>query len=82
MNFKKHCMGYVAAALFAFADVSLAAPGAHGPNGEHLDGPATQVQGSSAPRLLPPIKFVIFTRAGCRPVVSAARVGEQTGAAA
>ena len=51
MNFKKHCMGYVAAALFAFADVSLAAPGAHGPNGEHLDGPATQVQGSSAPRL-------------------------------
>src|SRR2546427_11870866 len=23
----------------------------HGPNGEHLDGPATQVQGSSAPRL-------------------------------
>ena len=29
----------------------LAAPGAHGPNGEHLDGPATMRAASSLPRL-------------------------------
>jgi hypothetical protein len=36
----------------ALAAVSaLAAPGAHGPNGEHLDGPAQQASASTAPRL-------------------------------
>ena len=30
---------------------ALAAPGAHGPNGEHLDGPVLQAGASAAPRL-------------------------------
>jgi hypothetical protein len=46
------------ASTFAFALVTFfcstpvaAAPGAHGPNGEHLDGPATAVVGSALPRM-------------------------------
>lgn len=40
-----------AAGLLAFAGHAFAAPGAHGPNGEHLDGPATQAATSGAPRM-------------------------------
>lgn len=39
----------LAGALFTAS--ALAAPGAHGPNGEHLDGPAQQGSASTAPRL-------------------------------
>lgn len=35
----------------AFALPTLASPGAHGPNGEHLDGPATAMSGGSVPRV-------------------------------
>jgi hypothetical protein len=31
--------------------LALASPGAHGPNGEHLDGPAAAVAGSGLPRI-------------------------------
>jgi hypothetical protein len=34
-----------------FSGLALASPGAHGPNGEHLDGPAAQSAGSGLPRL-------------------------------
>jgi len=47
-----HYFGRVAAtALLAVGCQALAAPGAHGPNGEHLDGPATQASASGAPRM-------------------------------
>lgn len=35
----------------AFALPALASPGAHGPNGEHLDGPGAAVSTSSVPRV-------------------------------
>ena len=39
-------------ALLVFGNTpALAAPGAHGPNGEHLDGPTTMRAASSLPRL-------------------------------
>jgi hypothetical protein len=42
----------LALALAAFACTAAAAPGAHGPNGEHLDGPATMsAAAGSEPRL-------------------------------
>jgi hypothetical protein len=40
-----------ASALLAFGCQAFAAPGAHGPNGEHLDGSATQPTSSGAPRM-------------------------------
>jgi hypothetical protein len=39
------------AALVALSLASAAAPGAHGPNGEHLDGPASTAAGSALPRV-------------------------------
>ncbi|WP_297379804.1 hypothetical protein ACQ859_03355 [Roseateles chitinivorans] len=40
------------AALVSFTLTAVAAPGAHGPNGEHLDAPASgPLAGSTAPRL-------------------------------
>jgi hypothetical protein len=38
------------AAMMAIAPVH-ASPGAHGPNGEHLDGPAAAANGGAAPRI-------------------------------
>lgn len=43
------CAATLAGALLAGG--ALAAPGAHGPNGEHLDGPVAQAGASAAPRL-------------------------------
>lgn len=37
--------------LLALALPALASPGAHGPNGEHLDGPAASSAASSVPRV-------------------------------
>ncbi|OWQ83858.1 hypothetical protein CDN99_25180 [Roseateles aquatilis] len=39
------------AAGLLLASPAWASPGAHGPNGEHLDGPAAAVAGSGAPRV-------------------------------
>ena len=46
-------MKSLAALLFAFglALPAAASPGAHGPNGEHLDGPAAALAGGAAPRI-------------------------------
>jgi len=41
----------VAALLLIMNPPAMAAPGAHGPNGEHLDSPATVRAGSGLPRL-------------------------------
>ncbi len=42
----------LAASILTFAcAATVAAPGAHGPNGEHLDAPVTAPAGSAAPRL-------------------------------
>lgn len=38
-------------ALALFLSTAVAAPGAHGPNGEHLDAPAGAASGSAAPRI-------------------------------
>jgi hypothetical protein len=37
--------------LLTLNPIAFAAPGAHGPNGEHLDGPATTSMASTLPRL-------------------------------
>ncbi|MBL8343855.1 MAG: hypothetical protein JNN03_00280 [Rubrivivax sp.] len=41
----------LSALLLATNTPAIAAPGAHGPGGEHLDGPATMRAGSSLPRI-------------------------------
>ena len=41
---------FLVCALF-LATGALASPGAHGPNGEHLDGPAASASSASTPRL-------------------------------
>lgn len=41
----------LALALLLAASPALAGPGAHGPNGEHLDAPTTQRNGPTLPRL-------------------------------
>ena len=42
----------LASFVLAFSGTATASPGAHGPNGEHLDGPATMaVEASAQPRL-------------------------------
>jgi hypothetical protein len=47
-----HLMAAALSALMMIATTStLAAPGAHGPNGEHLDGPATMRAASALPRV-------------------------------
>jgi hypothetical protein len=57
MNLKiKRCrsqqmLAAAAMALLLGTSAVVAAPGAHGPNGEHLDGPATMRAASSLPRL-------------------------------
>lgn len=38
-------------AMLLLPAAALAAPGAHGPNGEHLDGPAQNGAGTAAPRV-------------------------------
>ena len=48
----QHLMAAALGALLMMATTStLAGPGAHGPNGEHLDGPATVRAGSALPRV-------------------------------
>ena len=48
----KHvCAAALSALLLVTAAPALAAPGAHGPNGEHLDGPATTRARSALPRV-------------------------------
>ena len=48
----KHLLTVVLSALLLVANTpAIAAPGAHGPNGEHLDGPATMRAASSLPRI-------------------------------
>lgn len=53
--FRRQTRHLVAAAtlvlLLAVAAVALAGPGAHGPNGEHLDGPSTSPAIAARPRL-------------------------------
>lgn len=57
MNFKptrcklQRLLAAAAMALLLANPAALAAPGAHGPNGEHLDGPATMRAASSLPRV-------------------------------
>jgi hypothetical protein len=46
MNLLKALLFYIAAVSAAFA-----APGAHGPNGEHLDAPASQASSDARPRI-------------------------------
>lgn len=46
----QHLMVTAAAALLLSLNTALAAPGAHGPNGEHLDAPATAIVASTLPR--------------------------------
>ncbi len=41
----------LAGALCLFAGAAFASPGAHGPNGEHLDGPAAAAATSGLPRV-------------------------------
>lgn len=41
----------LAAGLLGIASHASASPGAHGPNGEHLDGPAVQSAATGAPRM-------------------------------
>ncbi len=41
----------IAAALATLSLASAAAPGAHGPDGEHLDGPGNTAMGSALPRV-------------------------------
>lgn len=43
-------LGFIVLA-FALAAGAFASPGAHGPNGEHLDGPAGAATGGSVPRV-------------------------------
>lgn len=54
-GFPQHLMHLKAAAamtlLLTVNTAALAAPGAHGPNGEHLDGPTTAYAASALPRL-------------------------------
>ncbi len=48
----QHLMAAALSALLLIATTStLAAPGAHGPNGEHLDGPTTMRAAAALPRL-------------------------------
>ena len=47
----RHLLAAAALALLLANHVTLAAPGAHGPNGEHLDGPATMRAASALPRV-------------------------------
>jgi hypothetical protein len=49
---QQHLMAAALSALLLLANPSaLAAPGAHGPNGEHLDGPTTMRAASALPRV-------------------------------
>ena len=43
--------GYLAVLLLAVTSSLFAAPGAHGPDGEHLDAPASSVSGPMLPRM-------------------------------
>lgn len=48
----QHLLAAAATTLLLIANpAALAAPGAHGPNGEHLDGPATMRAASALPRV-------------------------------
>ncbi len=47
----QHLLAAGAMALLLANAPALAAPGAHGPNGEHLDGPATMRTASALPRV-------------------------------
>ncbi|MBI3283323.1 MAG: hypothetical protein HYZ65_00520 [Burkholderiales bacterium] len=44
-------MKYLMTILFLFGSAAFAGPGAHGPNGEHLDAPGQQLHQDSGPRL-------------------------------
>ncbi|MEH0168181.1 hypothetical protein [Roseateles microcysteis] len=72
---------------------SFASPGAHGPNGEHLDGPAANLSGAGVPRLeahseqfelvarLQPQSFVIYlSRYETNEAVLGARLDVELGA--
>ncbi|HKX95538.1 MAG TPA: hypothetical protein VJM48_12615, partial [Methylibium sp.] len=47
----QHLLVAAATTLLLSMNSALAGPGAHGPNGEHLDGPATAILASTLPRL-------------------------------
>jgi hypothetical protein len=47
----QHLMAAALSALLVATPSALAAPGAHGPNGEHLDGPTTVRAASALPRV-------------------------------
>ncbi|MBC7942538.1 MAG: hypothetical protein H7Z19_22770 [Chitinophagaceae bacterium] len=47
----QHLMAVALSALLLVAPTSMAAPGAHGPNGEHLDGPTSMRAASALPRV-------------------------------
>lgn len=51
MNQTSNFRAAVGLALTLFLSSTLAAPGAHGPNGEHLDAPSAGIAASAAPRL-------------------------------
>lgn len=51
MNPKHSRMSWAAALLLLLALPAVAAPGAHGPNGEHLDAPTQPGSTSAAPKL-------------------------------
>ena len=51
MKFNQILTRACAAALLVLGCQAYAAPGAHGPNGEHLDGPLAQSAGAGAPRM-------------------------------
>jgi hypothetical protein len=51
MNKTSQFIAAVGLALTLFSSSSFAAPGAHGPNGEHLDAPGSSVTNSVAPRI-------------------------------
>lgn len=51
MNITKNFIACVGVLFALAASPALAAPGAHGPNGEHLDAPSAAGGGSTAPRI-------------------------------
>ena len=51
MNKTSHFLSVIGATLALLTPASFAAPGAHGPNGEHLDAPAAAAAGAAAPRI-------------------------------
>lgn len=51
MNMTRHLTATASLVLVLGFHVAHAAPGAHGPNGEHLDAPSAGATGSAAPRI-------------------------------